>query len=274
MDTAVVRSGSVRQSLSTVVRAELRRSLRRRATVVTGLVSVLIGTISGLALWAALGSMPGGDMGTGVRPESLALQVGTSIMVLVMSFGILSSTTRDTGDGTVALSMVLVPRRSRLFAARAAAPVVVVVGAAVLLCLILGGLLTLVAPPHEGLLMTIGTTSIASLLVAGLVALLAFFTATWIRRGAATVAVVMLGIVVLPLVVLLLQFVGPPALAPLWRVVSAITPGSLAVQALSVPAGGGESWVDVLTGLAGLVSWCVALAVAAFAQFRGEGGRA
>lgn len=274
MDTTAVRSGSIRQSLSTVVRAELRRNLRRRATVVLGLVSVLAGTIVGLALWAALGAVPGGDLGTGVRHESLALQVGTSITVLVMSFGVLSSTTRDTVDGTVVMSMILVPRRGRLLAARAAAPVVVVVGTTAALCLVLGGLLAAVASPYEGLPATIGMTSLVSLLVGGLVALLAFCTATCIRRGAATVAVVMLGVVVLPLVVLLLQFVGPPALAPLWRVISAVMPGSLAIQALSVPAGGGESWGDVLTGLAGLAIWCAALAAVAFAQFRREGARA
>lgn len=259
-----------RQSLSTVIRAEFGRQLRRRRVLVTLGVTAIVVLLGawGLVLSAKLVD---DGLTSAAFALPLALEFSAGLVCLMMGFVVLATVTGETADGTVLTSLMLVPNRSRLLFARALvwpavatalllglSPLVIALGSAVQL----PGSASLPA-----LLLSVGVAVVAVALVTAL----SFLTATALRRGAIAMAVAIGCFLVLPLAVGVLQVAGPEALRPASAALLVVVPGTAALKALSVSSTGLSGWGQVVEGLVVLACWVLATGIGAVAVFRREG---
>lgn len=262
-----------RQTLATALKAELRRQLRLRRTQVVLVIAGALALLSALGAFAFARTVDD-TLGSAGFAIPLGLELAAGTVSLVLSLSALSAVTGETGDGTVLVSLLLVPDRRRLLVARAL--VWPVLGAGLLLGLAPAVFLLGLAAQLPGtvsfpqFLLGVGIAGVAVALVMAL----SFLAATALRRGAPAMAVAIGFLLVLPLAVGVLQVVGPDALRPVFATFLDVLPGVAVLKALSVSAAVTQGWSQVIEGLLVLGCWVAATGLVAVARFRREGATA
>lgn len=259
------------QRFSTVVRAELRRHLSSRRHLVRLALIAAAGLLAGMGALAFVASFdPEGAAATGGSVPT-AMETAGGVVAILLGLSALGAAAAETSDGTVLSSLLLVPDRRRLLAARAVAPMVIgeVTALTAAGAVLAGGLAM-----SGGSRIDLGVVALSLLAIAvaaPLTALLGFLTGTLVRRGAPAMAIAMFALLVLPLAVGAAQLAAPPALGPALGYALQATPGVAVLQSLSVSAANQGPVPVALTGLAVLAGWVAIVAVGASAQFRREG---
>lgn len=262
------------QRWSTVVMAELRRHVGSRRTQVTTVAIASLGILGGLSALAFVAAFdPQGTTGTGGSVPA-AMETAGGVVAILMALSALAAASGETSDGTVLSSLLVVPNRTRLLAARAVAPMVVAAVTGILAAVVVlatGVGLSGGAQIHLELSMLCLAATAAAV---PLTTLLGFLTGTVVRRGAPAMAIAMVALIVLPLVVGAAQLAAPPSLGPALNLALATTPGVAVMQALSVTTAEPGAMPVAITGLGVLVAWAAVLAVGAHVRFRREGHNA
>jgi len=252
------------QTLGHVLAAELRRALRaggHRAAVISACLLGLTGAGVSLLILTALGPRVARELG-----QTLPAEVGASLAAMVFAIAISVSVARENTSGLVATSLVLVPRRGRLFGARWVA--VAIIGALsvavssttghVLSSLVLG------MQPHAALIATIGV--VTSTLAAASVISLVFFGASLAKNVAASSLVTVAVLLGAPLVLGIAQ--GIPGLNGVAGGLNAILPTTLYSAATTIAAAAPFVLGPLALAQLGLAAWAALAGLASWARFR------
>lgn len=255
------------QRWGTVLRAEVHRLSSSRRIRIHTLVIGALGIATGVGVVSLVGLFdPEGATAAGTSLPT-AIETAGGLVAVLLGLSVISTVTAEINDATVLSCLLLVPKRTRLITARAVASTSLATAtglASGLLVLALGAALTGGGGIGLGLcLAAVGVT-------VALTALLAFFTGTVIRQGAAAMMVAMAALFILPLAVSILQFTGPETLTQPAGIILQLLPGTAVAKSVSVSSAMSGNWIDILTGLGVLMAWNLALGAIALTRTRTE----
>lgn len=256
------------QTMRMVTGAELRRANARGGARGSAITAVVLGMVTGIIAVVAIAGGAAGDDPIGAATlDSLPIQMSVSVAAFILCLGAVTLTTREFGDGTVLGSLLLVPRRDRLFVARISALAAVAIAVAAMTGATSMVARTLTGIDSEGAAVrSIATLSVGVIALAA-ATILAASAATLIRRTAASVAIYMSVVLVAPLVLILAPLVAPAWLARPSTFIFEALPGSLFLKAVSVPTTPDGSWTDVTVGLIGICVWAAVIGAVALRRF-------
>lgn len=260
-------SGRVPQSLRTVTKAEFYRSVRRGGLRRGLAVTAVAGTLAGLLTLAISTYLTEGQVGgASAITVTLPVEASTSTAAIAFSASAVIYFGRSVQNGTIPISLVLVPNRTRLLVALMVATATL--GLATTLLVAIPIAISAVAfSSHTVELLPVVAGVLSGAIATALVALLALFIAILVRRAVSGILVYVGLWMVLPL---LLTAVGP--ILPAWlNAVSTTliqwTPTALLGQATTIPLSNASS-AGLLQGFVGLGLWSIVLGAAANAAFR------
>ena len=263
-----------RQSWSTVFKAELRRHVSSRRYIIRVALIAAAGALVGLTTLAMFAYFDSEGAKAAGEAVTTALETASGTVAILLGLSALGLAARETSDGTVVSSLLLVPDRTRLLAARASAPMAI----AAVLAIVVAGVVAAggVAMSGAGQIDwgLVSLSLLVTTVAVPLTALLGFLTGTLVRRGAPAMAIAMGALLVLPLALSVAQFTVPAALSPAVGAALAAMPGVAILQALTVTGTEPGAVPVALIGLGVLAAWVVIVAVGAKAQFRREGHNA
>lgn len=255
---------AVAQSLTTVSRAEIARHLRRGGMRGTLLAALVIGTgIGGLMLLldATLAESVGGHYNV------LAVELGVGVSAFIIALTTVFTVGRDS-QGQISLALGLVPRRGRLYIARAVGYATVAAGTSSAVALILCGLSLLTHGPGPT-----GWALVAAPLAffgSALLATLSFGLTTLVRRSSAGILLFIGVLVILPMAFLVAGMYVPEQLRPVAEALAMNTPMIHVLEALSashLPNPDQRGWA-ITQGMLGTAVWALGLTLVAWPVFK------
>lgn len=254
----------IAQSVTAVTRAELYRHLRRGGMWGTLLTASILGTAIGALMLILDATM---TEGSGDYFNVLAVELGAGISAFITALATVFKVGRD-NRGQLSLALGLVPRRGRLYIARAAGYATVAATTASAVALTLCGLSLLTHGP--------GPTGWALLAVplafcgAALLATISFGTTTLVRRSSAGILLFIGVLVVLPMAFLVAGMYLPEQLRPATELLAMNTPLIHVLEALSashLPNPDQSGWA-ILQGMLGTAAWGLGLTLVAWPVFK------
>lgn len=251
------------QTLITVSRAEISRHLRRGGMVGAVLSAVVVGSAIG-ALMLVLDAIAM-DEASG-HFNVLAVELGAAVAAFIIAVATVFKVGRD-NQGQIGLALGLVPRRARLYTARAIgyAAVAAATSSAVAVALCGLSLLTHGAGPTGWALLTVPL----SFCGAALLALISFGLTTLVRRSSAGILLFIGVLVILPLAFIAAGMYLPQQLQPVTQTLSMNTPMPHFMDALSashVPNPNQSGWA-IGQGFLGIAAWGLGLALVSWPVF-------
>ena len=248
------------QTLGRIARAEVGRLLRQGGLVGALSVSLLAALVVGLGALPVAARLGRDDP---YAPIVTPLSLASATAALVLVVGIALHVGGHGQRGTGAATLVLVPDRRRLLAARALAIAALAACHLSLVVLVVGTVAG--AATDARVLPVLALGLLGSALGGALIAVLGAAVAVLVDHP--VVAALTLGgwWVVLPITAAALSGLLPGPLAAIGDAVVATTPSLLAIRATD--PGGDLSVLSVLGGVAGLAVWAVALGAVASAIF-------
>ncbi len=242
------------QCIYSIFQAEVWRRLKSLSLWGTIIMSIAIASMSIPGVVSVLQEFSG----SGISPQSifLVLQVSSFILVGCLGLGMVSAAGRDSSTGMTRMSLLLVPNRWRLVLASAGGVSFLLFLTALVWTLIAIGICVALYSADGvdmgSLVLFVACTSLA----ASLVGLMAYLYRCIISNTVLAVIILFITHLILPMVCGAAGTLWPGLLGDALQMVSYGLPGTLMANAVSV---GSASAREVVTGIAGLVTWCYIL---------------
>ncbi len=263
------------QSFRVVLMAELRRGLRaggfRPGVLVSLCCSVVLGVGSGLLIRYLEAGATDGVSADSAFTVTLPVETAAGVTGILLAILVASYVARDAPSGLVSTSLALVPRRSRLLAARGAAVALIGVAAA-----LVGTSLTAAAAiaggQSTGAVPAAAAGVAAAALAVGLLTSISFFVATLANRPVPTLLIVVGLLVVAPLALSAVQLSLPPNVGQIVGTAVECSPAPLFFRAIGITATAQLGYQPLITAQLGLLAWAVVLGTLCLAVFRRRDG--
>lgn len=260
-------SGRVPQSLLTVINAELYRSVRRGGLRLGLVVTAVAGILAGLLTLVITTHLTEGQVGgASAITVTLPVEATTSTTAIAFSASAVIYFSRSMQNGTVPISLVLVPNRTRLLVALIVATATLGLATTLLVAIPIA-ISSVVFSSHTDELLPVVVGVLNGSIATALVALLALFIAIVVHRAVSGILVYVGLWMVLPLLLTAVGPILPPWLNAVSTTLIQWTPTALLGQATTIPLSNASS-AGVLQGFVGLGFWSIVLGVAANAAFR------
>lgn len=252
-----------RQSLATVVGAEVWRLLGRTSLHVLLFITVVLGTslVAGsLEVFKALSA----DSALETEAGSVTFAVGGFGLAGLLGLVAVHVVASERKDGTVLSMLRIVPNRGRALAARSLALAVIAFGASLVWAALGIGYLG----ARGGLSQTpvaVAANAAAVVVTVVLCVMMAVLITVALENGILTVITYGLLFLVLPMVFAPLGLFGRLGWSRVGEFLLQLTPGSLASTLMSPPAG---QAAVLVTSLVGLIVWVAATGALGYLRFR------
>ena len=250
------------QRLGDVVRAEVRRLLRKGSVPIPVIVAITAGLLSGIATMLIMKSL---------APEptrvliTTSVETGAFVNALVLSVAAVFAVGRD-HTGQLGLALSLTPNRGRLFKARALSWVALTAGSTAFVTIVLAGLGLVLS---GGNFAASGMLSVAVTIVGSTsVVLVAVALAHLVGRAFGAVLLLIGVNVLLPLMVFAVGAMIPEQAAGAVDALVNVTPTPLFIKAISATTVEELGLGSLLTGQLGLAVWVLVLGGLALTVFR------
>lgn len=252
------------QTVITASHAEVFRHLRRGGMLGTVLTAALIGSAIGTLMLVLDATVVDG---TSDYFNVLAVELGAGVAAFIIAVATVFKVGRD-NQGQLGLALGLVPRRARLYSARAVGYAVVAAVTSSAVAVVLCGLS----------LLTHGTGPLGWALLAvplafcgaALMALTSFGLTTLVRRSSAGILLFIGIMVILPLAFIAVGTYLPQQLQPVTEMLSMNTPMPHFMEALSashMPNPDQSGWA-IGQGFLGIAAWGLGLTLGAWPVFK------
>ena len=263
------------QSFRVVLMAELRRGFRaggfRPGVAVALCCSVVAGVGSGLLIRYLEEGAATGVSADSALPVTLPVETSAGVVGILLAILVASYVARDAPSGLVSTALTLVPRRSRLLAARGAAVALMGVCAA-LVSTVVTAVAGIAGNQSTGALASASVGIAASALAVGLLMSISFFVATLANRPVPTVLIVLGLLVVAPLALSAVQLSLPPSVGHVVGTAVDCSPAPLFFRAIGITATAQLGFQPMITAQLGLLAWAVVLGTLSLAVFKRRDG--
>jgi ABC-type transport system involved in multi-copper enzyme maturation permease subunit len=233
--------------------------------------SVVLGVGSGLLSRYLEAGATSGVSADSALTVTLPVETAAGVAGILLAILVASYVARDAPSGLVSTSLTLVPRRSRLLAARGAAVAFIGVAAA-----LVGTSATAVAAiagsQSTGALPSAAAGIAASALAVGLLTSISFCVATLANRPVPTVLIVLGLLVVAPLALSAVQLSLPPNVGQMVGTVVECSPAPLFFRAIGITATAQLGYQPLIAAQLGLLAWAVVLGSLSLAVFKRRDG--